>query len=123
MSKMSDKTMANESIPGGPIPRELVLASTSRYRRALLAQLGLPFTVATPDADEAPLPGETPAATALRLSVAKARSVATRHPDALIIGSDQVADHGGLPIGKPGNHVRAVEQLLRLSGETVDFHT
>src|SRR5262249_19727688 len=63
------------------------------------------------------------AATALRLSVAKARSVASRHPGALIIGSDQVADHAGLPIGKPGNHARAVEQLMRLSGETVDFHT
>ena len=76
--------------PLSPDPsRALVLASTSRYRRALLGQLGLPFIVAAPGTDETPLPGEAPMATALRLAVAKARSVAPLHPDALIIGSDQ----------------------------------
>jgi septum formation protein len=116
---MSDKTMANPRLTA----RRLVLASTSRYRRALLAQLGLPFETAAPDTDETPLPGETPSATALRLAAAKARSVADRHPGALIVGSDQVADCAGRPIGKPGSHERAVEQLRALSGRTVVFHT
>ncbi len=104
-------------------PPRLVLASTSRYRRELLARLGLPFDTASPRADETPLPGETPAATALRLSAEKARSVAARFPGALIIGSDQVADCDGEPVGKPGDHERAVAQLTRLSGRTVVFHT
>jgi septum formation protein len=116
---MSDKTMTNPHAA----TRRLVLASTSRYRRALLGQLGLPFDVAAPDTDEAPLPGETPSATALRLAEAKARSVADRHPDALIVGSDQVADCDGQPVGKPGSHEHAVEQLRALSGRTVVFHT
>jgi septum formation protein len=116
---MSDKTMTNPRSAA----RRLVLASTSRYRRALLAQLGLPFETAAPDTDETPLPGETPSATALRLAAAKARSVADRHPGALIVGSDQVADCAGRPIGKPGSHERAVEQLRALSGRTVVFHT
>ena len=116
---MPDKTMANPHPPA----RRLVLASTSRYRRALLGQLGLPFDVAAPGTDEAPLPGETPSETALRLAEAKARSLAARHPDALIIGSDQVADCDGLPVGKPGNHQHAVEQLRALSGRVVVFHT
>jgi len=106
-----------------PAARALVLASTSRYRRALLGQLGLPFTVAAPTTDETPLPGEAPVATALRLAEAKARSVAAEHPDALIIGSDQVADCDGRAIGKPGDHERAVAQLTALSGRTVVFHT
>ena len=101
----------------------MVLASTSRYRRELLSRLGLRFDVAAPAADETPLAGETPAATALRLSVDKARSVAPTFPDALIIGSDQVADCDGEPVGKPGDHARAVAQLARLSGRTVVFHT
>jgi septum formation protein len=100
-----------------------VLASTSRYRRMLLERLGVPFVAVSPETDEAALPGETPAATALRLAVAKARSVTRTHPDALIIGSDQVADCDGEPVGKPGNHERAVTQLGRLSGRTVVFHT
>ncbi len=104
-------------------PRRLVLASTSRYRRLLLERLGLPFVAVAPDADESPLRGEVPAATAWRLAEAKARSVAGAHPDALIIGSDQVADCGGHPIGKPGTHERAVAQLSELSGQTVIFHT
>jgi len=100
-----------------------VLGSTSRYRRALLERLGVPFVVAAPDLDEAPLRAETPANTALRLAEAKARTVAARYPDGLVIGSDQVADCAGRAVGKPGNRDRAVEQLQALSGKTVTFHT
>jgi len=103
--------------------RPLILASTSRYRRALLDQLGLPFDVASPGVDESPLPGETPAATALRLAENKARAVAARHADALVIGADQVADLDGRPIGKPGDYANAFAQLRVLSGQTVVFHT
>ena len=103
--------------------RRLVLGSTSRYRRALLERLGTPFDVAAPDVDESPLPGERPAQTALRLSEAKARAVAARFPDALVIGSDQVADCDGSPIGKPGDREAALAQLRALSGRTVVFHT
>jgi septum formation protein len=103
--------------------RPLVLASTSPYRRALLAQLGLPFAVARPAVDESALPGERPAATALRLAEAKARSVVATHPDALIVGSDQVADCNGRPVGKPRDHADAFAQLRELSGRTVVFHT
>lgn len=103
--------------------RTLVLGSTSRYRRELLQRLGLPFTVAAPDADETPLPGETPHALALRLALAKAHAVAAQHPDAVVIGSDQVADLHGQPLGKPGTHERASAQLQRMSGETVVFQT
>lgn len=104
-------------------PRSIVLASTSRYRRELLARLGLPFTAAAPRVDEAPLTGERPAATALRLAEAKARSLAGEFPDALIIGSDQVADVGGEAVSKPGDHDTAVAQLRRLSGNAIVFHT
>ena len=103
--------------------RTLVLGSTSRSRRELLQRLGLPFTVAAPDADETPLPGETPHALALRLALAKAHAVAAQHPDAVVIGSDQVADLHGQPLGKPGTHERASAQLQRMSGETVIFQT
>lgn len=127
---MPNKTIANPSPIGAKTPsdarapgRLLVLASTSRYRRALLERLGLPFVVAAPDTDEIPLPGEAPASTALRLAEAKARSVATMYPGALVIGSDQVADCAGSPVGKPGNHERAAAQLSGLSGKTVVFHT
>jgi len=106
-----------------PLRRPLVLASTSRYRRALLERLGVPFTVAASGTDESAMPGEMPAATALRLAEAKARAVAAAHPSALIIGSDQVADCDGEAVGKPGNHAAAVAQLARLSGRTVIFHT
>jgi septum formation protein len=119
---MPEKTIANGSTPA-PVARPLVLASTSRYRRALLDRLGLPFVAVAPCADEAPLPGEAPAVTALRLAEAKARSVAAAHPRALIIGSDQVADCDGEPVGKPGSHERAAAQLAQLSGRTVVFHT
>jgi septum formation protein len=89
----------------------------------LLERLRLPFQVAAPGVDETPAPGEAPAATALRLSEAKARAVATRFAAALVIGSDQVADCDGEPIGKPGNRDAAIAQLRRLSGRTVIFHT
>ncbi|MEO8509415.1 MAG: Maf family nucleotide pyrophosphatase [Betaproteobacteria bacterium] len=107
----------------GKSQRRLVLGSTSRYRRALLERLLLPFEVAAPDLDESALRGERPAATALRLAEAKARAVAARYPDALVIGSDQVADCDGQPVGKPGHRAGAVAQLRMLSGRTVVFHT
>jgi septum formation protein len=103
--------------------RTLVLGSTSRYRRALLERLRIPFVAVAPDIEEAAVPGETPAATALRLSEAKARAVAGRFEDALVIGSDQVANCDGRPIGKPGDRMRAFAQLRELSGRTVVFHT
>jgi septum formation protein len=103
--------------------QKLVLASTSPYRRELLNRLGLPFEVANPETDESPLPDESPTTTALRLSEAKARAVAGEFPDALIIGSDQVAEMAGRVFGKPGTHARAVEQLRQLSGQTVNFFT
>ncbi|HRE15703.1 MAG TPA: Maf family nucleotide pyrophosphatase [Rhodocyclaceae bacterium] len=103
--------------------RTLVLASTSPYRRELLSRLGLPFVVENPGTDESPLPGEAPEAMALRLSEAKARALAASHPDALIIGSDQVAVMDGRIFGKPGTHERAVAQLRALSGQTVNFFT
>jgi len=89
----------------------------------LLERLGIPFIAVAPQTDETPLVDEAPVATAFRLAEAKARSVSKEHPDALIIGSDQVADCGGRPIGKPGTHERAVAQLTELSGQTVVFHT
>jgi septum formation protein len=104
-------------------PRRLVLASTSRYRRELLGRLGLAFDVAAPHCDETPLPGETPTATALRLAQAKARAVAPAFPDALIVGSDQVAMLGTERLDKPGDHANAVRQLSRLSGQTATFNT
>jgi septum formation protein len=99
------------------------LGSTSRYRRELLARLGLPFTTAAPDVDETPAPGEAPRALALRLALAKARAVAAQHPQAVVIGSDQVADLAGQPLGKPGSHERATAQLQRMRGHTVTFQT
>jgi septum formation protein len=101
----------------------LILASTSLYRRDLLARLGLPFDVQAPHTDETPLPEETPAALALRLALAKARAVAALRPEAVVIGSDQVAELDGVPIGKPGTHENAVQQLRRQSGRHVLFHS
>lgn len=101
----------------------LILASSSRYRRDMLSRLRIPFTAVSPDIDETPLPGETPAALSLRLSLAKAEAVCARHPGSLVIGSDQVATIDGMPIGKPGNFERAREQLHMLSGRTVEFHS
>src|SRR3990167_2425552 len=106
-----------------PLIRALVLGSTSPYRRELLARLPLPFQVASPDVDETPLPGESPQGLAVRLSLAKARSVASRFPEAVVIGSDQGADMDGEPLGKPGNHDNAVAQLRRMRGRTVVFQT
>ena len=103
--------------------RRLVLASISRYRRELLERLGLAFETAAPDFDEAPLAGEDAAATALRLAVGKAQSVARAFPDALIIGADQVASSEGKRLGKPGNHENAVRQLRLLSGKIAQFDT
>ena len=103
--------------------QKLVLASTSPYRRELLNRLGLPFDVANPRADESPLPDEAPENLAMRLSEVKARAVAQAYPDALIIGSDQVATVDGKIYGKPGTHERAVAQLRELSGKTVNFFT
>jgi len=121
---MPAKTTANPaSSPVLRVGRALVLASTSRYRKMLLERLGIPFAAVAPGTDESPLANELPAATAFRLAEAKARSVAGLHRDALIIGSDQVADCGGRAVGKPGTHERAVAQLTELSGQTVVFHT
>ena len=101
----------------------LVLASTSRYRQELLARLRLPFEVCAPEVDDSRLVGEAPSAMAQRLALAKARAVARRYGDAVVIGSDQVADLHGEAMGKPGTHERAVAQLRRLSGQRVSFHT
>ena len=106
-----------------PLPRTVVLGSTSRYRRELLSRLHLPFEVAAPEVDETPQAGESPRDLALRLALAKARAVAARHPGAVVIGSDQVADLSGEPLGKPGTHERAVLQLQRMRGQTVIFQT
>ncbi len=106
-----------------PAMPPLILGSTSRYRRELLARLRLPFDVAAPAVDETPLPGEAPSDLALRLALAKGREVAARHPQAIVIGADQVCDLDGDPLGKPGTHARAVEQLSRLSGRTAVFQT
>ena len=102
---------------------KLVLASTSRYRRTLLARLGLPFEVSAPNVDETPLPGESPSHTALRLAEAKARAVAEQFPDNLIIGSDQVLLLEDEQLGKPGNFENAFQQLKKMQGKAMVFHT
>jgi septum formation protein len=106
-----------------PAPRPLILGSTSAYRRGLLERLRIPFTVVAPDVDETPLPGEPPASLAQRLALAKAQAVARLHPGSVVIGSDQVADFHGEPLGKPGDHARAVAQLRKMRGHTVTFQT
>ena len=106
-----------------PFKRLLILGSTSVYRRELLQRLRLPFDVVSPQVDEAPLDGEAPQALAERLALAKANAVALLHPRAIVIGSDQVADLDGEPLGKPGNHGNAVRQLQRMRGRTVVFQT
>jgi len=103
--------------------RPLVLGSSSPYRRELLSRLRLQFTVEIPDVDESPRAGEAPRELALRLALAKAHVVAARFPQAIVIGSDQVADLAGDAIGKPGSHEKAVAQLRQMRGETVVFHT
>jgi septum formation protein len=103
--------------------RPLILGSTSRYRRELLERLRIAFEVAAPEVDETPLPGEAPAALAQRLALAKAQAVAAKYPEAVVIGSDQVADLQGQALGKPGTHERAVQQLRQMSGQSVIFQT
>lgn len=105
------------------LPRQLILASTSIYRRHLLERLRLPFSVIASDVDELALPDEAPAPLARRLALAKAQAVAAQHPECVVIGSDQVADLDGEALGKPGNHARAVAQLQRMRGQTVIFQT
>ena len=105
------------------LPREIVLASSSSYRKALTGRLGLDCTTIAPDIDESALPGESPVATATRLAQGKARKVATNKPEALIIGSDQVALLDDAVLGKPGSHASAVRQLRLMSGKTTVFHT
>jgi septum formation protein len=103
--------------------RKIVLASTSPFRQELLSRLGIPFETAAPDIDESALPGELAPATAARLAVTKARAALKNFPEALIIGSDQVATLAGEHIGKPGTHENAVQQLRRMRDNSVAFHT
>jgi 7-methyl-GTP pyrophosphatase len=113
--------MSEATLPSGHRP--LVLGSTSPYRRELLSRLHLPFDTAAPHVDETPRPGEPPLELARRLALAKARAVAVQFPQAVVIGSDQVAELAGESLGKPGTHERAVAQLRRMSGHSVVFHT
>ena len=101
----------------------LILASASIYRKALLQRLGVRFSVVVPAIDETPLPGEAPAAVTIRLAEAKARAVAPDYPQALIIGSDQVAEFAGDPVGKPRDRDHALAMLRRMQGQTIVFHT
>jgi len=103
--------------------RPLILGSTSRYRKELLTRLRIPFETASPDVDETPHSNESPKDLALRLALAKARAVALKYPEAVVIGSDQVADLEGTPLGKPVNHANAILQLQRMRGKTVIFQT
>ncbi len=102
---------------------DLILASTSPFRRAVLEKLGIPFETASPEVDETPLPGESPAALVERLAIAKAQAVASKRDRGLVIGSDQIAVIDGEILGKPGSHEQAVEQLRRASGRRVTFLT
>ena len=119
---MTDVRRAHTTVTERP-PAALVLASSSRYRQALLERLGMPFDVDSPNIDEAPMPGETPRELVLRLSIAKARAVASRWPDAIVVGSDQAATFDGRILGKPGTVDAAVGQLRDFSGRRVDFLT
>lgn len=101
----------------------ILLASTSPFRRALLERLNLAFDCIPPGTDETPRPGEAPGTLVMRLAHAKAAAVASRYPQSLVIGSDQVAAVDGTILGKPGDHAHAVEQLRQLSGKRVLFHT
>ena len=102
--------------------RTLILGSTSAYRRELLARLNIPFEVAAPGVDETSMVGEAPRTLAERLALAKAKAVAAKYPQAVVIGSDQVADLNGLSLGKPGTHDKATRQLRQMRGQTVIFH-
>ena len=105
------------------LKKKIVLGSTSKYRELLFTRLGLEFESASPDTDESPITGETPAATAMRLAIAKAQSLRKRFQDALVIGADQVADQNGIAIGKPGTRKRSFEQLQQMRGQTLVFHS
>lgn len=105
------------------LPRQLILASTSVYRRQLLERLRIPFVVISPEVDESALAGESPEQLARRLALAKAQAVASQHTESVVIGSDQVADLAGDALGKPHTHERAVAQLQRMRGHTVVFQT
>lgn len=121
---MSEPTPhAAQPAPPPSSTRPIVLGSTSAYRRELLTRLRLPFSVAAPDVDETPQPGEAPRDLACRLALAKAQAVAWQYPNAVVIGSDQVADLGGEPLGKPGSFARAQAQLRRMRGQRVVFQT
>ena len=113
---------APEALPLDNMP-PILLASTSPYRRELLQRLRLPFVVQAPSVDERPLPGEAPRETACRLALAKARAVASSRPEAIVIGSDQVADVDGEALSKPGSHEAALALLTRMQGREVVFHT
>lgn len=121
---MSFPSALNTSIPKSALPqRAVILGSTSIYRRELLSRLRIPFSVVSPEVDETALTGETPSALASRLALAKARAVAQKFPQAVVIGSDQVADLNGLALGKPGDFERATKQLRQMRGKTVVFQT
>ncbi|MGL4356037.1 MAG: Maf family protein [Aeromonas popoffii] len=105
------------------MPTQLILASTSRYRKALLEKLGLPFECAAPEVDESPLPGESAEALVVRLAHAKANAIADRFDQGLIIGSDQVCVCDGQTLGKPGTVEKAVAQLMAAQGRSVTFYT
>ena len=104
-----------------PTPPPLILASSSPYRARMLARLGLPFSTATSGIDETPEPGESPQALVQRLALGKAMHVAPRHPQALIIGADQVSVLDDEILGKPGARARAIAQIQRMSGKRVDY--
>jgi septum formation protein len=103
--------------------KPLILASTSRYRRALLERIAPPFEALGPGVSEAPLGGESPRERAARLSLAKARAIAERHPNAIVIGSDQVCASGQRVLDKPGDEATCIAQLSSLSGHTANFYT
>ena len=105
------------------LKKKIVLGSTSRYRAELFGRLGLDFITSSPEAVETPLAGELPAATALRLAIAKAQSLRHRFQNALVIGADQVADQNGIAIGKPGTRDKAIKQLRQMRGQTLIFHS
>lgn len=102
---------------------KLILASSSPFRRELLERLKIPFEVMAPEVDETPRPGETPENLVERLAIGKAQKIAAQHPDALVIGSDQVAVYDGVIVGKPHSHDNAVRQLRSASGKTVTLYT
>ena len=105
------------------LKKKIILGSTSPYRAQLLTRLGINFEVASPDTIELPLNAEIPAATALRLAIAKARSLQHKFPNSLLIGADQVADLNGIAIGKPGTRQLAIKQLQKMRGQTLLFHS